>query len=85
MFKQALQYCRKVTVLMDGFDEICPFHINKAAGILFDLIWTKFRRVLVTLCNVEKERLEKELSGTTFSTKNLSRVSHRECSQPLDI
>ena len=61
--KQAVQNCGSITVLMEGFDEISPIHVYKPAVIFFDLMKTKFRRDLVTLRNVQKERLEEELSG----------------------
>ena len=67
----------------DGFDEFSLIHTHKSAAILFELMKSKVGGDLVTLRNVE--RLGKELSGITFSTKNLSRESQRECSQPLDI
>jgi hypothetical protein len=63
LLKQALQDSGNVTVLMDGFDEISPFHADKSAATLFDLVKTKFRRDLVTKPKMEIEQLEKELSG----------------------
>ena len=63
MLKQVLQNIGNVTVLMDGFDEISPTRVHKAAATLFDLVKTKFRRDLVTKPKMEIEKLEKELSG----------------------
>jgi len=71
LLKQALQNSGNVTVLMDGFDEISPIHVDKAAVILSELMKTKVRRVWVTSGPVEKERLEKELSVNAFSMKKL--------------
>ena len=84
LLKQALQKSGNVTVLMDGFDEFSPLHMHKDV-ILSEIMKTKVGKDLVTLRNVEKERLEKEPSGITFSMRNLSRESQRECSQPLDM
>ena len=63
MLKQVLQNIGNVTVLMDGFDEISPFHADKAAAVLCELMMTKFRRDLVTKPKMEIEKLEKVLSG----------------------
>ena len=78
LFEQALQYCGKVTVLMDGFDEICPTHAHKAAVILSELMKTKVERVWVTSRPVQKEKLEKQLCVTAFSLKGLSSYSQTE-------
>jgi hypothetical protein len=63
---------------MDGFDEISPTHKDKAAVIMSELMKTNVERVWVTSRPVEKERLEKELSGIAFSLKRLSRESQKE-------
>jgi len=63
MLKQALENIGNLTVLMGGFDEISPTYVHKAAATLFDLVKSKFRRDLVTKRKMEKEKLEKELSG----------------------
>jgi len=34
LLKQSLQKSGNVTVLMDGFDDVCPIHADKAAAIL---------------------------------------------------
>jgi len=77
LLKQALQNSGNVTVLMDRFDEISPFRMQKAFAILYELVYTKAGRYLVTFRNVQKERLEKEPCGITLSTKNLSHESQR--------
>jgi hypothetical protein len=71
LLKQALLSSGNVTVLMDGFDEISPTHADKAAVILSELLKTKVGRVWVTSRPVHKEGLEKELSVTACSMKNL--------------
>ena len=68
---------------MHGFDEISLIHINKTAATLFELMKTKVGRDMVKLRNVQKERLEEELSGVTFSRK-IYHV-HLNDSQPLCI
>jgi hypothetical protein len=66
LLKQALQYSGNVTLLMDGFDDLSPFHADKAAVILSELMKTKVMRIWVTSRPVQKERLEKELSVAAF-------------------
>jgi len=78
LLKQALQNSGNVTVLMDGFDEICPTHADKAAVILSELMKTKVRRVWVTSRPVQKDRLERKLSVIAFSMKTLSRESQEK-------
>jgi hypothetical protein len=70
LLKQALQNSGNVTLLMDGFDEICPIHV-----VLSELINTKEARVWVTLRPVVKERLGKILSVSSFNTKKISHKS----------
>jgi hypothetical protein len=60
---------------MDGFDGISPYHADKAAVILSELMKTKVGRVWVTSRPVEKETLEKELSVIAYSMKKVSRKS----------
>ena len=78
LFKEALQNSGNVRVLMDGFDEINPILVDKAAVILSELMKTKVERVWVTSRPVEKERLEKELCVTAFSLKKLPKESQKE-------
>ena len=59
LLKQALQNSGDVSVSMDRFEEISPFHINNDDAILSELMNAKVRRDLVTLRNVKKERNEK--------------------------
>jgi predicted NACHT family NTPase len=75
LLKHALQNSGNVTVLMDGFDEISPTHVDKAAVILSKLIKTNVPRIWVTSRPEHKERLEKELSVKAFSMKELSHPS----------
>jgi hypothetical protein len=75
LLKQALQYSGNVTVLMDGFDEICPTHADKAAVILRELMKTKVERVWVTSRPVQRQKLETLLSVIAFSMKKLSNES----------
>jgi ankyrin repeat protein len=63
---------------MDGFDWICPTHEDKAAVIFSELMKTKVGRVWVTSRPVQKERLEGELSVSSFGMKRLSRESQKE-------
>jgi hypothetical protein len=85
LLKQALWKSGNVTVLMDGFDKISPIHVHKAIVILSELMKTKVRRVWVTSCPVEKERLEKVLSVNAFSMKNLSYQSQVRMFQKLSM
>ena len=78
LLRQALQYSGNVTVLMDGFDEISPIHMHKAAVILSELMKTKVGRVWVTSRPVQRERLEEELSVAAFNLKNLALESLEE-------
>jgi ankyrin repeat protein len=78
LLTQALQYSGNVTVLMDGFDEISPTHVHKAAIILSELMNTNVGRIWVTSRSVEKERLEKQLCVIAWNTKNLSRESQHQ-------
>jgi hypothetical protein len=78
LLKQALQNSGNVTVLMDGFDQISPTHVHKAAVILSELMKTKVERVWITSRPVEKERLEKILSVISFNMNKLSRKTQIE-------
>jgi len=75
LLKQELQSSGNVTVLMDGFDEICPTHADKAAVILSELMKTNVARVWVTSRPVEKERLKRKLPVIAWNMKKLSFVS----------
>jgi hypothetical protein len=75
LLKQALQSSGNVTVLMDGFDELVATSSGKAAVILSGILNTKVARVWVTSRPVQRDRLEKELSVTSFSMKKLSHQS----------
>jgi hypothetical protein len=72
LLKQALQNRGNITVLMDGFDEISPTHVDKADVILNELKNTKVGKVWVTSRPVQKEYLESQLSVTAFGMKKLS-------------
>jgi hypothetical protein len=85
LLKQALQINGNVTVLMDGFDEICAIHVDKAAVILSELKETNVPRVCVTSHPVQKEKLEKELSVIAFNMKILSPVASQDVPKTLDI
>jgi len=63
---------------MDGFDEICPIHADKAVAILSELMKTKVWRVWITSRPVQKETLENELSVIAWNMKNLSRESQQQ-------
>jgi hypothetical protein len=76
LLKQALQSSGNVTVLTDGFDEISPTHVDKAAAILSELMKTKVRRLWVTSRPVMKERLEKEFGVPAFTLKELPEMIH---------
>jgi hypothetical protein len=78
MLKQALEDSGNVTVLMDGFDEISPIHVHKAAVILCELMETNVERVWVTSRPMEKERLEMKLCVIAWNIKKLSRKSQEE-------
>ena len=45
LLKQALQKSGNVIVLMDGFDEISPIHVHRAAVILSELMKTEVTRI----------------------------------------
>jgi len=79
LLKQALQNSGNVTILMDGFDEICPTYAENAFVILREIMKTKVRRVWVTSRSEERERIEKELSVAAFNLKKLS----RECQERM--
>jgi hypothetical protein len=70
LLKQALQKSGNITVLMEGFDEICPIYMHEATVILSEILKTKVGRIWVASRPVQKERLEKELSVAAFSMKN---------------
>jgi hypothetical protein len=57
---------------MDGFDEMCPFHIHKVVFVLSELMKTKVEIVLFTSRPVQKERLERKLSVFAVGMKKLS-------------
>ena len=85
LLKQALQNSGNITVLMDGFDEICPTHMHKAAVTVSELMNTKVERVWVTSRPVQKERLENELSVITFSMKKtVKRISNKSTLEYLE-
>ena len=65
---------------MDGFDEICPIHADKAAVILSELMTTRVTRVFVTSRSVEKDRLERKLPVLSFCMKYLSHKSQEHSS-----
>jgi predicted NACHT family NTPase len=73
LLKHALQTSGNVTVLMDGFDEICPTHVDEAAAILSKLMTTEVGTVWVTSRPVQEEKLERKLSVIAFGMKKLSR------------
>jgi len=54
LLKQTPQISGSVTVLIDEFDLISPFHMNKAAAVLSELMKNKVERVWVTSRPVEK-------------------------------
>jgi hypothetical protein len=54
LLKQALQRSGNITVLMDGFFEVSPNHMVKAAIILSVLMTTKVKEVWVTSRPVQK-------------------------------
>jgi hypothetical protein len=85
LLKHALKKSGNVTVLMDGFDEICPLHADKAAVILSQLMKTKVRRICVTSRPVQRKRLEKELSVTAFNMKSLSPLTSQDVPEILDV
>ena len=78
LLTHALQNSGNVIVFMDGFDEICPIYEEKALIILREIIETKVKRVWVTSRTVQKERIEKELSVSTFTLKKLSQKCQEE-------
>jgi hypothetical protein len=78
LLKHAIQNGGNVTVLTDGFDEICPNHAEKAVVILSELMKTKVGRIWVTSRPLEKDRLEKILSVFSFNMKKLSHESQED-------
>jgi hypothetical protein len=78
LLNQALQSSGNVTVLMDGFDEISPYHAENAAVILTELLKTKVVRVWVTSRPVQIERLEKQLSVIAYDMKKLAYTSQED-------
>jgi hypothetical protein len=70
---------------MDGFDEICQIHANKAAVILSELMKTKVGRICFTSRPVHREMLEKELSVTAFYMKILSPVTSQYVPETLYV
>jgi ankyrin repeat protein len=78
LLKQTLQSSGNVTVLMDGFDEISPYHADKAAVILSELMKTEVRRLWVTSRPVVRERLEKQLSVIAYDMKKLAYTSQED-------
>jgi len=73
LLRQALQDSGNVTVLMDGFDEICPTYAENAFVVLREMMKTKVRNFWVTSRPVQRERIEKDLSVAAFNLKKLSR------------
>ena len=71
LLKQALHNSENITVLMEGFDEICPIHADKVAVTFAEILKIEVGRVWVTSCPVQREKLEKELYVTAFSMKKL--------------
>jgi hypothetical protein len=78
LLKEALQNRGNVTVLMDGFDEVCPTHADKAAAILSELQEKKVQKLWVTSRPVQKETLEEKLHVIAFSMKKLSYESQEK-------
>jgi hypothetical protein len=70
---------------MDGFDEICPLHVDKAAVILSELMQTKVKRMWVTSRPLERERLEKKMSVMALSMKKLSYESQKSIFLKLSL